>query len=77
MSEYLTLGQAQDALIELLNSYRDLEVSIETVKARIERARQELPEKEAKLVELSADIKKTLAVVAMGFHMTAKEDPHG
>lgn len=71
---YQTLGDAQDALIDLLQQRSRVEESVTLTRARVEETQRELSLKEATLQELGNETKRALAVVAMGFHMTVKDN---
>lgn len=76
-SGYQTLGEAQDALTDMLQRYRELETDLKGARIRLDQMQRNVTDKEESLLALSADIKEALALVATGFNMTVKEDPYG
>jgi ABC-type Fe3+-citrate transport system substrate-binding protein len=71
---YKTLGDAQDALIKALDRKRELEGEISAHRELIADSKERIQQHEQELRVWGDEAKKALAVVAMGFRMTVKED---
>ncbi len=76
MSEWATLGEAQDALIQALEVVRTIDADIEGHREKIAASQERIRVREGEQLHWSGVAKRALAVVAMGFHMTVKDDAH-
>ncbi|MFJ4828442.1 hypothetical protein ACIP79_00650 [Streptomyces sp. NPDC088747] len=71
---YATLGEAQDSLIHALEVMRTIHEDIASRRQKIAEQEELIREREDELRQWSAVAKEALAPVAMGFHMTVKDD---
>lgn len=74
VTEYATLGDAQDALIHALDIVRTIHVDIAAHREVIADKEERIRMREDELRHWSSVAKRALPLVAMGFHMTAKDD---
>lgn len=73
-TEYRTLGEAQDALIHALEVVRTIQEEINSHREVIATKEERITQREEELRHWSDVVKKALPLVAMGFHMTVKDD---